>query len=70
MWRTPVRSIWQRKSGPASMTRRTPRVSTMADVRSRLSRGSVERQTAHRHPMTGTPCEVPVPRKVSFMRQK
>jgi Uma2 family endonuclease len=29
-----------------------------------LSRGSLDRQTAHSHPIIGTPCEVPVPRKV------
>ena len=69
-WRMPVRSIWQRKSGPASMTIRTPHASTMAEVRRRLSRLSAEVQTLQRHPMTGTPCEVPVPRKVSFMQAK
>src|SRR3954447_3596831 len=35
------------------------------DGRSRLSRGSVERQTGHSHAMTGTPCDVPVPRNVT-----
>jgi len=42
----------------------------MAEVRSLLSRLSVERHTSHRHPMTGTPCEVPVPKKVTFMGTK
>lgn len=42
-----------------------PEVSS-ADERSRLSRGSSEVHTSHPHPMTGTPCEVPVPRSVSF----
>ena len=52
------------------MTMRTPCVSTMAEVRRRSSRRSDEVQTRQRHPMTGTPCEVPVPRKVSFMQTK
>jgi hypothetical protein len=30
-----------------------------------LSRGSVDRQTAHPQPIWGTPNDVPVPRKVS-----
>jgi hypothetical protein len=34
-------------------------------VRVRVSRGSVEVQTAQGHPMAGTPEEVPVPRKRS-----
>ena len=38
-----------------------PEKETSADCRSRLSRGSVERQTVQSQPMTGTPCEVPVP---------
>ena len=53
------------------MTSRTPdRVSTMAEVRRRWSRRSGEVQTRQRQPMTGTPCEVPVPKKVSFMTAK
>lgn len=36
-----------------------------AAVRSRLSRGSVDKQTAQSQPKTGTPCEVPVPRIVT-----
>ena len=68
--RTPARSIWQRKSGPASIASRVRPVSISAEVRSRLSRGSVERHTGQRQPMTGTPCEVPVPKNVSFIRTK
>ena len=30
----------------------------------RLSRGSVDVQTAHSHAMNGTPCDVPLPRTV------
>ena len=52
------------------MTMRTSPASTMAEVRRRSSRRSNEVQTRQRHPMTGTPCEVPVPRKVSFMQTK
>src|SRR5215218_5176677 len=33
--------------------------------RSRLSRGSVERQTSQVHPIIGTPADVPVPRNVT-----
>lgn len=32
-----------------------------AAARSLLSLESEDVQTAHRHPMTGTPCDVPVP---------
>jgi hypothetical protein len=35
--------------------------------RVRLLRGSRELQTAQSQPITGTPVEVPLPRKVSFM---
>jgi len=38
--------------------------STKMDGRSRLSRGSVDRQTAQSHPIIGTPADVPLPRKV------
>ncbi len=36
------------------------------ELRSRLSRESVERQTTQPQPITGTPWEVPVPKKVTF----
>jgi hypothetical protein len=35
-------------------------------VLSLLSRGSSDWQTGHPHAITGTPCEVPVPRNVIF----
>ena len=38
------------------------------DGRSRVSRGSEERQVAQSQPIIGTPCEVPVPRKVMRTR--
>jgi hypothetical protein len=34
------------------------------DGRSRVSRGSSERQVLHSQPIIGTPCDVPVPRNV------
>ena len=36
----------------------------MADVRKRLSRGSLDVQTLQLQPITGMPCDVPVPRNV------
>ena len=42
-------------------------VSTKRDVRSRESRGSWLVQTGHVQPISGTPVEVPVPRKVIFI---
>ena len=41
-------------------------VSTKAEQRVRLSRGSSLLHTSHWHPITGTPHEVPVPKSVSF----
>ncbi|MDB5013981.1 MAG: hypothetical protein JWQ25_2183, partial [Daejeonella sp.] len=32
----------------------------------RLSRGSLDLQTEHSQAITGTPCEVPVPKNVTF----
>src|SRR5712692_2285217 len=40
------------------------RVSMKIDGRDRRSRGSVDRHTAHSHPIIGTPCEVPLPSSV------
>jgi hypothetical protein len=34
------------------------------DVLKRLSLKSIEEQTSQEQPITGTPCDVPVPRKV------
>ena len=45
------------------------RVSTKMDGRSRVSRGSAERQVAQSQPIIGTPCDVPVPRKVISSRR-
>src|SRR3954447_27012553 len=62
-----VASSWSRSSvGVSISSTAPPLVSTAAPTRVRLSRGSVERQTAQPHPSCGTPKLVPVPRKVSF----
>jgi hypothetical protein len=37
------------------------------EVRNRLSRGSLERHTGQVQPMTGTPCEVPLPKTVTII---
>src|SRR5438309_1475315 len=39
------------------------------DERVRLSRGSLDPHTAHVQPITGTPTDVPVPRKVIVRRE-
>lgn len=66
------RSDWARRSGEVSirMTRSIPSGSVnsmVAEVRVRLSRGSVDVQVAQSQAMTGTPAEVPVPKKRSCM---
>src|SRR3982751_3381034 len=62
-----VASSCNRNSAGVSISSTAPpSVSTAAPTRVRLSRGSVERQTAQPHPSCGTPKLVPVPRKVSF----
>ena len=42
-------------------------VTMAAEVRRRLSRGSVDRETGLLLPIIGTPCEVPVPKNINFM---
>ena len=42
-------------------------VSNKAEVRKRLSRGSVLLQTSQLQPRTGTPFEVPVPKNVKYL---
>jgi hypothetical protein len=37
-----------------------------ADARDRQSRGSVDRQVAHSHPIIGTPWDVPEPSTMTF----
>ncbi len=65
-WDIPARSIWYLKSGPASTRIFSPPYSTNADDLSLLSIGSAERHTSHLQPIIGMPCDVPVPRNVSF----
>ena len=59
-------SICWRKSGPASKSNVVSSVSRRREVLSLLSCESVERQVLHSQAITGTPCDVPVPRKVIF----
>src|SRR5438067_1270894 len=47
------------------MTTFCPLRESKTEVRMRLSRGSFEVQTGQRHPMVGTPMEVPEPRTVN-----
>lgn len=65
-WCTCARSICWRKSGPLSITILACGVSIHAEVRRRLSRSSAEVHTVQSHAIIGTPCEVPVPRNVTF----
>ena len=44
-----------------------PACSMMIETLRRLSRGSSEMQVSHSQPIDGTPVEVPVPKKVSFI---
>jgi hypothetical protein len=44
-------------------------MTTWMDARVRWFRGSLEVQTAQSHAIMGTPCEVPVPRKITSMVQ-
>jgi hypothetical protein len=44
-----------------------PPVCTNAEHRNRLSRESEDAHTAHGQAITGTPCDVPVPRKVNLI---
>jgi hypothetical protein len=56
-----------RKSGPQSISNRVCSVSTSAEHLNRLSFAFVLWQTSHWQPMVGTPHDVPVPKKVSFI---
>src|SRR6187402_961974 len=60
------RSAWARRSEDVSTRIVAPLASrTRIDGRERLSRGSVDRQTAQAQPIIGTPIDVPVPRNVT-----
>jgi hypothetical protein len=60
-------NICWRKSGPVSITIEVLSDSIKKEVRSRLSFILAERQTSHEQAITGTPCEVPVPRNIPFI---
>ena len=53
--------------GPASIRIRVFSVSINAAQRKRLSCGSLLRHTSQLQPKTGTPLDVPVPNKVTFI---
>ena len=47
-----------------------PACSISTDTRRRLSRGSSDVHVSQLHAIEGTPVDVPVPKKVSFIRDK
>jgi len=49
------------------MTMFFPSACSSAEQRNRLSCGSLEAHTAQGHAITGTPCDVPVPKKVTLI---
>src|SRR5437867_3655488 len=61
------RSSCRRRSGVVSMRKNLPFASIFADCLRRLFRGSPEEQMLQLQPTTGTPVEVPVPRKVTII---
>src|SRR4029453_5483377 len=65
----PKRSACCRKSDDVSTRTVRPACSIITETLRRLSRGSSEQQVSHSQPIEGTPVEVPVPRKVSFMER-
>ncbi len=61
----PKRSACARRSVDVSTSTWSPSSNwTRIDGRQRRSRGSSDRHVAHSQPIIGTPCDVPVPRKV------
>src|SRR3954470_22016767 len=65
------RSAWARRSEDVSTRIVAPPASrTRIDGRERLSRGSVDWQTAQAQPIIGTPIDVPVPRNVTSTGMK
>jgi hypothetical protein len=62
----PKRSAWARRSDEVSIRIVAPPARPIRiDGLVRLSRGSVDWQTAQVQPIIGTPMDVPVPRKVT-----
>src|SRR6478736_402674 len=66
-WRMFSRRHCSRNSGAASTWMCRPSISTWMQARVRLLRGSGEVHTAQSHAIIGTPCDVPVPRKITSM---
>ena len=66
----PKRSACWRKSDDVSTRTVRPACSMITETLRRLSRGSSERQVSQSQPIEGTPVEVPVPRKVSFIERR
>src|SRR6266536_1277320 len=65
--RRPIFKACCRKSLDVSTIMVWPACSIRTETRSRLSRGSSEVQVSQSQAMEGTPVEVPVPKKVSFI---
>ena len=63
-----ARSAWSLNSAGVSMTMCLSPSWTQTEDLIRWLRGSSDVQTAHVQPMTGTPCDVPVPRKCKRIR--
>ena len=61
------RSACWRKSDEVSTRTVCPPCSTSTETRRRLSRASADEHVSQSQPMEGTPVDVPVPRKVSFI---
>src|SRR5438445_12462485 len=59
-----------RKSLDVSTIKVCPACSIRTETRSRLSRGSSDVQVSQSQAIEGTPVEVPVPKKVSFIKVK
>jgi len=59
-------SICCLKSGPVSTTKCLFSICTEIDDLNRLSLLSADVQTAQLQAITGTPCDVPVPRNLTF----
>lgn len=63
-----ARSACWRKSEEVSTSIVLPACSIKIEARRRLSRGSLERHVSQSHAIDGTPVDVPVPRKVNFIK--
>src|ERR1035437_3714117 len=59
-----LRTLCAKEDAAAPEPGAAPAISMRIDGRSRRSCGSAERQTAQSHPISGTPCDVPLPSTV------